>query len=77
MHTKSTKNDLKKNDEFNIENNSSLLLEYDHNDILIQYRQAGDCYLLIEYGDSKLAINLILRMHMHQIQEYILVILQI
>ncbi|CAF1508082.1 unnamed protein product, partial [Rotaria sordida] len=28
------------------ENNSSLLLEYKHKDILIQYRQAGDCYLI-------------------------------
>ncbi|CAF4692114.1 unnamed protein product, partial [Rotaria sp. Silwood2] len=60
-----------KNDEFNIENNSSLLLEYKHNDILIQYRQAGDCYLLIEYGDSKSAINLLLRMRIHQIQEHL------
>ena len=45
-------------------------MEYKHNDILIQYRQAGDCYLLIEYGDSKSAINLMLRMRIHQIQEY-------
>jgi urea carboxylase len=59
------------NTEFNIENNSSLLLEYKHNDILIQYRQAGERYLLIEYGDSKSAVNLTLRMRVYQIQEYL------
>jgi allophanate hydrolase subunit 1 len=57
--------------EFNIENNSSLLLKYKHNDILIQYRQAGECYLLIEYGHSKSTVNLILRMRVHQMQEYL------
>ncbi|CAF3587384.1 unnamed protein product [Rotaria sp. Silwood1] len=64
-------NHYSKNEEFTIEINSSLLLEYKHNDILIQYRQAGDCYLLIEYGDSKSAINLLLRIRIHQIQEYL------
>ena len=62
-------NHYDKNDEFNIENNSSLLLEYVHNDILIQYRQSGECYLLIEYGDSRSFINLILRMRIHKLQE--------
>ncbi|CAF0965724.1 unnamed protein product [Didymodactylos carnosus] len=58
-------------DEYNIANNSSLLLEYKHRDLLIQYRQAGESYLLIEYGDSKSPVNLILRMRIHQLQEYL------
>jgi urea carboxylase len=64
-------NNFNKNDKFDIETNSSLLLEYKHNDILIQYRQAGDCYVLIEYGDSKSAISLRLTMRVRQLQEYL------